>query len=101
MCKTDQVQFIGYSTDDGLVSEVEMKPLKIHLPVNPLITVRLRVREMKKSPINKTHSKLYTSNITSMFDMPTSGSILAFFAFLWSSPSSFESLRLPCPLSVT
>lgn len=50
MCKTDQVKFIGNSTDDGLVSEVEMKPLKIHLPVNPLITVCLRVKEMKKCP---------------------------------------------------
>lgn len=48
MYKTDQVQFISYSTDDGLVSEVEMKPFKIHLPVNPLITMRLR--EMKKCP---------------------------------------------------
>lgn len=40
--ETDLVQFIGDSTDDGLVSEVEMKPLKIHLPVNSLIAVCLR-----------------------------------------------------------
>lgn len=41
MCESDLVQFVGHSTDDGLVSEVEMEPLKIHLPVNPLITMCL------------------------------------------------------------
>ncbi len=46
MCKPDLVQFVGYSTDDGLVSEVEMEPLKIHLPVNPLITMCLSRGEL-------------------------------------------------------
>lgn len=44
MCKPDLVQFVGYSTNDGLVSEMEMEPLKIHLPVYPLITVCLSKR---------------------------------------------------------
>lgn len=46
ICKTDLVQFIGYSVDDGLVSEVEMEPLKIHLPVYSLITMCLTVGEI-------------------------------------------------------
>lgn len=46
ICKTDLVQFIGYSSDDGLVSEVEMEPLKIHLPVYSLITMCLTVGEI-------------------------------------------------------
>lgn len=46
ICETHLVQFIGHSADDGLVSEVEMEPLKIHLPVNPLIAMCLRVREI-------------------------------------------------------
>lgn len=48
MCKPDLVQFVGYSSDDGLVSEVEMEPLKIHLPVNPLVTVCLSVRDIDR-----------------------------------------------------
>lgn len=51
--KPHLVQFIGYSTNDGLVSEVEMEPLKIHLPVNPLITVCLCRRNMEM----KNHTK--------------------------------------------
>lgn len=50
ICETHLVQFIGYSADDGLVSEVEMEPLKIHLPVNPLIAMCLRVREISYIP---------------------------------------------------
>lgn len=46
MRETDLVQFIGHGADDGLVSEVEMEPLKIHLPVNSLITMCLRGREV-------------------------------------------------------
>lgn len=46
ICETHLVQFIGYSADDGLVSEVEMEPLKIHLPVNRLIAMCLRVKEI-------------------------------------------------------
>lgn len=38
---TDLIQFASHSTDDGLVSEVEVEPLKVHLPVDPLITVCL------------------------------------------------------------
>lgn len=49
MCKPDLVQFVGYGADDGLVSEVEMEPLKIHLPVNPLITVCLSKRETERT----------------------------------------------------
>lgn len=45
ICKTDLVQFVGYSVDDGLVSEVEMEPLKIHLPVYSLIAMCLTVGE--------------------------------------------------------
>lgn len=37
----DLIQLVGYSTDDSLVSEVEMEPLKIHLPVNPLVPMCL------------------------------------------------------------
>lgn len=43
-CYTDLVQFVGDSSDDGLVSEVEMEPLEIHLPVNSLIAVCLKGR---------------------------------------------------------
>lgn len=46
MCKPYLVQFVGYSSDDGLVSEVEMEPLKIHLPINPLVAVCLSVRNV-------------------------------------------------------
>lgn len=49
MCKPDLVQFVCYGTDDGLVSEVEMEPLKIHLPVNPLITMCLSKRETERT----------------------------------------------------
>lgn len=57
--KTDLVQFVGYSADDGLVSEVEMEPLKVHLPVNPLITMSLnkRAREhVKEAEKNTTYT---------------------------------------------
>lgn len=53
MFKTDLVQFVGYSTNDGLVSEVEMEPLKIHLPVNPLITMCLSVRDIERWKITQ------------------------------------------------
>lgn len=51
LCEPDLVHFVGYSTDDGLVSEVEMEPLKIHLPVNPLITMCLGIRNIDRLKI--------------------------------------------------
>ena len=41
---TDLVQLAGHGADDGLVSEVQVETLKVHLPVNPLITHRLAER---------------------------------------------------------
>ena len=38
------VQFAGHSAYYGLVSEVEMKPLKVHLPVDALVSMCLRSR---------------------------------------------------------
>lgn len=46
-CRTDTfkvgnlVQFVGDRADDRLVSEVQMEALKVHLPVDPLVSMCL------------------------------------------------------------
>lgn len=41
------VQFTSHGTDDGLVSEVQVETLKVHLPVDPLITHRLHTHQAR------------------------------------------------------
>jgi len=45
--KPNLIQLVGYGADYCLVPEVQMEPLKIHLPVNSLIAVRLSRRDAK------------------------------------------------------
>ena len=56
VCDTDLVQLAGYSTDDGLVSEVKVEPFKVHLPVDPFIAVRLRLERRKQDHESRVQS---------------------------------------------